>query len=412
MGFGDIGTWLLIVFAVECVYGAWSSYHLQSQDLNTDDIHAAARFSPQKPFMPTRQEPRKTPQQRVESLSQQMFETPLAWSYPVLTKESPEVKSEEWEPVPAESVTARCGESRVHVEVSQDLLGNGQPIQPADLTLGGCEATEVDTTNQLIIYESDLQACGSQLMMTEDSLIYTFTLIYEPSALGSTPILKTSSAMVYVQCHYMRRLNVSSSAVKPTWTPYTSTKVAEEPFYFSLRLMTDDWHSERPSNQYFLGNVINIEATVLQYNHMSLRVFVDYCVATLEPDMNTEPRYAFIQNLGCLVDAKLTGSRSQFLPRSQDDKLQIQLEAFRFQQQSSDSIFITCHLRAEPVPSSSASSSNHKACSYIDGWRSADGDDQVCHCCETSCSMRKTRDLTTDLVLEKDTMLGPIKIKS
>ena len=37
----------------------------------------------------------------------------------------------------------------------------------------------------------------------------------------------------------------------------------------------------------------------------------------------------------CLVDAKLTGSTSRFLPRVQADKLQFQLEAFVFQQQSS-----------------------------------------------------------------------------
>ncbi len=37
----------------------------------------------------------------------------------------------------------------------------------------------------------------------------------------------------------------------------------------------------------------------------------------------------------CLFDSQLTGSSSQFLPRSQDDKLQFELEAFRFQQDNS-----------------------------------------------------------------------------
>lgn len=60
----------------------------------------------------------------------------------------------------------------------------------------------------------------------------------------------------------------------------------------------DDWKFKRASNQYYLGDVINIEASVSQYNHMPLRVFVVYCVATLEPDVNAEPQYAFIQNLG------------------------------------------------------------------------------------------------------------------
>lgn len=37
----------------------------------------------------------------------------------------------------------------------------------------------------------------------------------------------------------------------------------------------------------------------------------------------------------CLVDPKLTGSSSRFMPRTQIDKLQFQLEAFRFQQEIS-----------------------------------------------------------------------------
>ncbi|XP_071783009.1 zona pellucida sperm-binding protein 3-like [Centroberyx gerrardi] len=408
MASGDVSTRLLIIITIECVYGAWSNYNLNSQHVNTGNIQAPARFGPKKP-LPLRQEP--SVALRLKSQSKQTLEAPLAWRFPVMSEAKPEAKFEQWEPVPAESVTAQCGESGVLVEVRQDLLGNSQPIQSADLTLGGCAATGVDS--QLIIYESDLQSCGSQVMMTEDSLIYTFTLIYEPSALGNTPILKTNAAMVDIQCHYTRKHNVSSSDLKPIWTPYTSTKVAEEQFYFTIRLMTDDWHSERPSNQYFLGNIINIEAAIMQYNHMPLRVFVDHCVATLEPDMNAEPRYSFIQNLGCLVDAKLTGSSSRFLPRSEDNKLQIQLEAFRFQQQSSDSTYIICHLRAEPASSFAVSSGNHKACSFINGWRSADGDDQVCRCCETSCSIRKARGLTTvDPVWEGDTMLGPIEIKT
>ena len=59
-----------------------------------------------------------------------------------------------------------------------------------------------------------------------------------------------------------------------------------------------DWTSERPSNQYYLGELINIEASVLQFNHVPLRVLVDSCVATPVPDLNAIPRYSFIENYG------------------------------------------------------------------------------------------------------------------
>lgn len=64
--------------------------------------------------------------------------------------------------------------------------------------------------------------------------------------------------------------------------------------------LADDWSYERPSNSYFLGDIINIEASVKVYNHVPLRVFVDRCVATQVPDVNALPRYLFIENHGCV----------------------------------------------------------------------------------------------------------------
>lgn len=54
--------------------------------------------------------------------------------------------------------------------------------------------------------------------------------------------------------------------------------------------------SERLSAVFFLGDVINIQASVKQYNHVPLRVFVDHCVAG--PDVNSGPMYSFIENHG------------------------------------------------------------------------------------------------------------------
>lgn len=46
----------------------------------------------------------------------------------------------------------------------------------------------------------------------------------------------------------------------------------------------------------------------------------------------TEACFLLCASCRCLIDAKLTGSRSHFLPRTQDDKLRFELEAFRFAQ--------------------------------------------------------------------------------
>ncbi|XP_035248068.1 zona pellucida sperm-binding protein 3-like isoform X1 [Anguilla anguilla] len=309
-----------------------------------------------------------------------------------------------------DAVKAHCGESSVQLEVDMDLLGIGHLIQPTDITLGGCGPVDLDGPTQVLLFETELHSCGSVLAMTADSLVYTFTLNYQPSALGATPIIRTSSAVVGIQCHYMRLHNVSSNALKPTWIPYHSTLSAEDILVFSLRLMADKWQTERTSTVFFLGDLINIEASVVQANHVPLRVFVDTCVATLDPDMNAVPRYAFIENKGCLMDSKLTNSRSQFLSRVQDDKLQFQLDAFRFAQETRSAIYIFCHLKA----TAALPDSEGKACSFPLGkerWVSASGNDQACSCCDTSCAGRKGRSVDSGAQYEGGAVLGPIVIQ-
>ncbi|XP_031688937.1 zona pellucida sperm-binding protein 3 [Oncorhynchus kisutch] len=315
-----------------------------------------------------------------------------------------------FETVPVNTVGVKCGENLVQVEVKQDLFGIGQLIQPAHLTLGGCAAVGEDVEAQRLIFESELQGCGSKLEMVEDAFIYTFYLLYKPSNIANTPVVRTTEAEVGIECHYCRKLNVSSNALKPTWTFFADSKLVEEQLYFSLKLMTDDWQIERASSQYFLGDLIRMEASILQYHHVPLRVFVESCVATLVPDINSKPRYSFIENDGCLVDAALMGTSSQFLPRSQDHKLQIQLETFIFKQQYAgpgsnsktsqkemDLIYITCH-HLKATAASSPTYAEGKACSFVNGWWSADGDDQVCGCCDTTCTMRRARAISIHAV--------------
>ncbi|KAI4879476.1 hypothetical protein NFI96_010653, partial [Prochilodus magdalenae] len=288
----------------------------------------------------------------------------LTWQFPKVPErpQQPPVHFDLRQPTPANSVAAACGESVVHVEVKLDLFGTGRLVNPSFLTFGGCAAVGQDSAAHVLIFQSELQACGSVLTMTEDDLIYSFILRYSPEPLPGTPIIRSEGAMVRVECHYSRKHNVSSNALVPSWLPYASTEVAEEHLVFTLKLMTDDWRFERPSNQYFLGDLMNIEASLVQFNHIPLRVFVDSCVATAVPDVNVVPRYSFIENHGCLVDAKVTGSSSHFLQRTQGDKLQFQLEVFRFEQDNSSLIYITCSLRGSTV--SHPTDADHKACSF------------------------------------------------
>nr|XP_023660344.1 zona pellucida sperm-binding protein 3-like isoform X3 [Paramormyrops kingsleyae] len=306
------------------------------------------------------------------------------------------------------AIKVTCSESSVLVEMQRDQLGIGQLIQSADITLGGCAPVVQDASAQVLRFESELQDCGSKLMMTDNSLVYTFTLIYIPTGIGGTPIVRTNGAVLSIECHYLRKQNVSSDSLVPTWVPFSTTKVAEDILVFSLKLMTDDWQLDRTSNDFSLGDLLNIEASVTVANHHPLRVFVDSCVATSTPDVTSVPRYDLVVNHGCLNDSKLPASNSRFLPQKQDDKLQMQLDAFRFLQATSNLIYITCLLKATVAPG--PTDETHKACSFsATRWTAADGNDQVCGCCDTDCIPRIARDLMT-LWWESTAIVGPLSV--
>ncbi|XP_029951644.1 zona pellucida sperm-binding protein 3-like [Salarias fasciatus] len=317
----------------------------------------------------------------------QSFEEPLTWKFPELpTKEAPRLPPnfEVQTPTAANTVSAVCGTSSVRVEAKKDLLGIGNPVNGADVTLGGCPATGEDPQNQILIFESALHECGSQLLVSEDSLVYVFTLLYTPSPLGTSPIVRSREVSISIECQYQRNHDVSSGLVNPTWVPFSDKKTSEESLHFSLTVMTDDWSSLRPSAQFLLGDMMKFEASVKQFHHAPLRVFVDSCVATMVPITDTVPRYNFLANKGCLFDGQLTGSSSQFLPRSQDDKLRFELEAFRFQNEFHDQVYITCSLRA--TAASAAVDASSKACSFSNGWKEVSGRNQACSCCDTECA--------------------------
>ncbi|KAG2468651.1 ZP3 protein, partial [Polypterus senegalus] len=223
--------------------------------------------------------------------------------------------------------------------------------------------------------------------MTANEMVYTFTLDYNPSPLPGIPIIRTNPAVVQIECHYPRLHNVSSNALNPTWVPYTSTISSQDVLGFSLVIMNSDWSGPSSSKIFYLGDLINLQASVDSTNHVPLQLFVDNCVASSASD-GSAPTYTFIGNNGCFMDSKVTGSNSQFLaPRVAPSTLQFVLDAFRFYGVATSSIFITCRLKV--TLASQGIDSLNKACTYIPGlsqWTSVDGSNQVCGCCDDSCA--------------------------
>ncbi|NWU66072.1 ZP3 protein, partial [Pterocles burchelli] len=288
---------------------------------------------------------------------------------------------------PLHPVAVQCQEAQVVVTVHRDLFGTGRLVRAADLTLGlaACLPVAQSAAESMVTFVAGLHECGSTLELTPDSLIYKTSLSYKPAPSGNLVIVRSSPAVVPIECHYPRKSNVSSNAVRPTWVPFHSTLSAAERLMFSLRLMNDDWSTERLSNGFQLGESLHLQADVVSGDHVPLRLFVDDCVATLSPGRSSSPRYALIDLSGCLVDGRADDTTSAFIsPRPRQETLQFMVDAFKFAGDDRNLIYITCHLKVSPADQ--APNPLNKACSFNKAsslWAPVEGTGDICSCCET-----------------------------
>ncbi|XP_075942240.1 zona pellucida sperm-binding protein 3-like [Anarhichas minor] len=298
------------------------------------------------------------------------------------SQRTPQQKAPAEEREQVNTVQLTCHPDSLEIIIKADLFGVGAPVNGDELRLGVerddyCRATRSSGDEYRILV--GLVDCGTKHWMTEDALVYTNLLIYSPVA-SPYGVVRMDEAAIPLECHYERKYSLSSISLMPTWIPFMSNQAVEATLAFDLRIMMNDWRYRRSSNVFYIGEPINIEASVSVGHHMGLRVFVSSCVGTLTPDIHSVPRYVFVEN-GCLLDSELPGSRAHFLSRTQDDKLQLNIDAFRFHNEDQGQLYITCLLNA--VPANDADAPN-KACTLVNGrWRSADGNDYLCGYCQS-----------------------------
>ncbi|XP_015228704.1 PREDICTED: zona pellucida sperm-binding protein 3-like [Cyprinodon variegatus] len=286
------------------------------------------------------------------------------------------------------SVVVKCHPDFMEVVVQSDMFDKGIKVDGAHLKLGlnspsdATECVAVQSGEEEFSLLTRFTDCGTKLSSTEEKIIYSNVLTYSPRP-SPDGLLRLDDAAVPVECHFDRRYSVDGISLYPIWVPFVSIDSADDQIYFNMQIMNDDWMSERGSYVFFVGDPIYFEASIVMGHHMPLRVYVDHCVATATPDTEASPRYDFIEHNGCLVDAYLTNSKSHFLPRIEEHKLRFQLDAFRFYQEPSNQIYITCSLKAVPV--TLPVNSQNRACSLVGNrWKSVDGTDQACRSCDVS----------------------------
>ncbi|CAJ0940568.1 unnamed protein product [Ranitomeya imitator] len=142
---------------------------------------------------------------------------------------------------PTSPINVQCGEDRMVVSVNRDFYGNGNQLKPSDLSLGSCSPGS-QVLDPMVVFDNDVQACGSNLQVSPEFLIYRNVLNYNPVS-PSSVIVRSNPAAVPIVCFYPRHGNVSSKAVMPTWAPFTTTVSTEERLVFSIYLMTGKLNS-------------------------------------------------------------------------------------------------------------------------------------------------------------------------
>uniref|UniRef100_A0A8C8SSX7 ZP domain-containing protein n=1 Tax=Pelusios castaneus TaxID=367368 RepID=A0A8C8SSX7_9SAUR len=181
---------------------------------------------------------------------------------------------------------------------------------------------------------------------------------------------------------------------------------------FALEVYDSTWTYPLSDPTYYLGDLINIQASVRTGSHAPLKIYVDECVA--RPSADSSMKHEVITDHGCLVDGQ--HSRSRFLAPRGDQFLRFQLDTFVFTAASNNQIYLICHLKA--VVAGPADQQN-KACSYdlvAADWRSQEGGD--CSCCASpaGCGSRRQRRHRPQgrrgLLGEADVLLGPLQLAS
>ncbi|XP_043921601.1 zona pellucida sperm-binding protein 3-like isoform X2 [Protopterus annectens] len=308
----------------------------------------------------------------------------------------------------SDSVSYNCSDQQILLSVLMDPFGNGILLDPSAIHLGSCSYSILEWSAKTISFEYPLTACGIVEVVSNKLITYTTVLEYRQSMnLG----FNSNPESMVIQCTYPKLHD---------WTPnFPSSGILEGTgsFEFSLNLMNEDFSAPATSKSLLLGSSVNIEAAVNGYNHQPMILFLDFCIAATDRDLqNTSENYTIIENHGCLVDGK--ESNSMYMSRTDPAVIQLYLQAFKFTDMDTE-IYIHCQLLVwDPADLGDPAK---KACSFnqaTSSWYLLDNPlkSSLCNCCDGLCNpkgslRRKQRSEEYNSGLVHDMVLGPLKIQ-
>ncbi|XP_044202142.1 zona pellucida sperm-binding protein 3 [Thunnus albacares] len=281
-----------------------------------------------------------------------------------------------------------CHVDRMYVRIRREVFKTTDAYKY--LKLGTCPVNQGTKAHYYLLYllKND---CGYKRESNADYLSISNVLRYNPTG----PILREMPFNIPLQCKYPRLFHSYKVGFYPILKGGTVYKALQPKSSFMLTSQDASGNEITGAKTYTLGQLMYFEAKRPDNTASSgdQRMYINKCFMTASQDPNSSPKYAIIDNQGCMIDGKLN-AQSKFLTGSSKMTQRFSVGAFIFKDTASSSstqqLYMHCDIslgKLTPTPSS-------KACSYDPAtkkWKELYGDDSVCACCESSCSSSQPR---------------------
>ncbi|KAG8015138.1 Zona pellucida sperm-binding protein 3 [Nibea albiflora] len=293
-----------------------------------------------------------------------------------------------------EMIEVLCHVDRVYVRVRREIFKTRDSYE--SLKLGTCPVNRGTKVHYYFLYllKDD---CGFTKESTADHVSIRNVLTYTPPG----PVLRERPFNIPLQCKYPRFFNSFKVGFYPVTQGGTVHKALQPKSTFTLTPQDASGNEVTGTKTFTLGQPMYFAAKKPDSTASSgdQRLYVNKCFMTASQDSNSSPKYTVIDNQGCMVDSKVS-YQSKFLSGSSKMVQKFSVGALIFKDQASTSSSKQLYMHCDISLGKLTPTQSSKACNYDSTnkkWKELYGDDSVCTCCESTCSVqpKATRNIIT-----------------
>ncbi|XP_072240047.1 zona pellucida sperm-binding protein 3 [Leuresthes tenuis] len=289
----------------------------------------------------------------------------------------------------------QCHFDRIYVRIRKEVFKS--QVAYKYLKLGTCPVTYGNKDHYFLMH-SLKKDCGFKVESFPDYLSIGTTVHYKPSS----PVLRDMPFDVPLECRYPRLFYSFKVGYHPKLQGGTIYKALQPKSSFIISPQDASGNIIDPSKTYNLGHSVYFEASGPDKTTGSedQRMYIKKCFVAASQDLNLQPRYTVIDNQGCMIDNKIT-LQSKFLAGDSKMVQKFSVGTFIFNDSASTTspkqLYMHCEMSMGPLTPTQSS----KACNYdhvTKKWKELYGTDNVCACCESTCSSEKPKAASEDII--------------